>query len=343
MRAARVAMVALAALAAAASVLLLASRLQATAGPPAAQAHGPRRLALATVVSTADFVVGAAVLLHSWRRHTPRDVRGSVDAHALVVADNVPQHALAALERVGWTLHRVSALKKLRKDSNENTRRNAINFTKMRLWSAETNLTQYDQVLYIDSDALMIGEMHSLLRRRYLPFSAILSASSRFNGGVFTYHPSNETFARLLDLFLSDKYPVRTGGDQDLLNYVFDPKKAGVIPRYYNGITSTAWVDMRTANLLHYTGKSKPWWVESVPCRGWHKKPVAVDAVTSQCDADKLWCMANKRMKNVDREDRLALAWWHSFLELADEYPDLDLLQFLPKSKNCTVCKQRKK
>lgn len=145
-----------------------------------------RRTALVTMVSSADYVAGALLLLYTWNKYTPKHL--NISTHALVVPENIPQNALQTLECMGWILHNVSAVTK----KSQKKQRVAINFTKLKLWSAETNLTEFDQLLYIDSDAMLIGPMYKLFNKKYLPFSAVMSTNKFFNTGVFTYKADNK-------------------------------------------------------------------------------------------------------------------------------------------------------
>lgn len=183
--------------------------------------------AMVTVISTADYVGGALLLLHTWNKYTPPEL--GIQTHALVVATNIPSHALRAMEELGWILHNVTALSKTRRTDGKNTRV-SINFTKLKLWAAEANLTSFKQLLYLDSDALIVAPMHPLLDPKYLPLAAVMSSKKRWNSGVFTFQSSNkvhrfflaradslQTFTNLLNLFYSDNYFIKTGGDQDLV------------------------------------------------------------------------------------------------------------------------------
>ena len=148
--------------------------------------NSQRRLAFVTVVSTDGYVPGALVLLHTWHKFTTAEAK--IDTIALVV-DSLTQRSQSLMREMGWILHPIRLLRKSGRKSNSKL---AINFTKLKLWSSEANLTQYDQILYIDSDAMLTGEMYSALDSQYLPFSAVPNTSnSDFNSGVFTYKPDD--------------------------------------------------------------------------------------------------------------------------------------------------------
>lgn len=185
-----------------------------------------RKMAFVTLVSSASYVPGALLLLHTWHKHTEPELK--IDTIALVVPEKVPTYCRSILETVGWTLHNVTALSKVRKESQK---RLSINFTKLKLWSTEANLTAYDQVLYVDSDVIVLQAIHSALDEKYLPFAA--SPGPDFNSGMFTYKPDTQallasitlhshykTFTELMHLFTTGNYTMKTGGEQDLVIFL---------------------------------------------------------------------------------------------------------------------------
>lgn len=145
-----------------------------------------RRLAFVTLVTSESYVPGAAVLLYTWRKHTPKEL--NIDTIALVLPNTLPEYCLQILQEVGWTLHNITALSKVRK---EGQKRLSINFTKLKLWSSETNFSSYDQVLFADSDIVIIQEIYQALEEQYSPFAASL-VNTKFNSGILSLKPDNQ-------------------------------------------------------------------------------------------------------------------------------------------------------
>lgn len=146
--------------------------------------------AMVTMIATPDYVAGALLLLDTWKKFTPKSL--GIETHALIVAENIPHYAREALEEMGWVLHSVEPLSKLRR-SEGIQQRIPVTFTKLRLWSAEAGLTGFRQLLFIDSDAMLVGPIHELaIEEQYLPLAAVMSSRTRWNSGVFTFNASNQ-------------------------------------------------------------------------------------------------------------------------------------------------------
>ena len=187
--------------------------------------------AMVTMIATPDYVAGALLLLDTWKKFTPKSL--GIETHALIVAENIPHYARKALEEMGWVLHSVAPLSKLRR-SEGIQQRIPVTFTKLKLWSAEAGLTGFRQLLYIDSDAMLVGPVHELaIEEQYLPLAAVMSAPTRWNSGVFSFNASNEvnlfplmassllkTYTDLMRMYEKDNYFMKTGGEQDLVKIV---------------------------------------------------------------------------------------------------------------------------
>eukprot|EP01105_Mastigella_eilhardi_P014876 TRINITY_DN3387_c0_g2_i2.p1 TRINITY_DN3387_c0_g2~~TRINITY_DN3387_c0_g2_i2.p1 ORF type:complete len:323 (-),score=83.56 TRINITY_DN3387_c0_g2_i2:311-1279(-) len=217
---------------------------------------GRRRLALTTVLLTPSYVPGAVVLAQSWRDATPPEVYDGID-RVIFVSRLVPPEAVKLLQQFGWQTRDIPLLNKTRTHNKEQSHV-SLNFSRLYMWGL---LADYDQVLLLDMDALVTGPMWKLLLPRYVPFVGFLSNLRGFNGGMFAFKPSVEATNAMLQLFQSNKYTVRTGGDQDLLNAYLQTCHVDVhaVSYLYNGIAHDYWVDMHTVYFVHYTGKLKPW------------------------------------------------------------------------------------
>ena len=134
------------------------------------------------------------------------------------------------------------------------------NFAKLRLWQ----LTEYESVVFIDADALMLRNCDKLFN--YPEFSAApnvyesLADFQRLNSGVFTARPNDATFEdMLLKLDVEDAFWPRT--DQTFLQHYF-PDWHG-LPVFYN-MLQYVWFNMPelwswdAVHILHYQYE-KPW------------------------------------------------------------------------------------
>ena len=134
------------------------------------------------------------------------------------------------------------------------------NFAKLRLWQ----LTEYESVVFIDADALMLRNCDKLFN--YPEFSAApnvyegLADFHRLNSGVFTARPNAATFEDMLaKLDVEDAFWPRT--DQTFLQHYF-PDWHG-LPVFYN-MLQYVWFNMPAlwswdaVHIVHYQYE-KPW------------------------------------------------------------------------------------
>jgi len=133
-----------------------------------------------------------------------------------------------------------------------------VTFSKIHLWK----LTQYEKVVFLDSDVLVLKSMDDLFN--YSDFSAAPDSGwpDCFNSGVFVTKPSQETFHGLTNF--AQKEGSFDGGDQGLLNDYF--KNWNRIPFLYN-VTPSAFYSYAPAykrfsdeiKAVHFIGNRKPW------------------------------------------------------------------------------------
>ncbi len=252
-----------------------------SSGTPSAglQSDGPRcdrpagsRHAYVTLVTNRDYVLGATALLRSLRR---------TGTHADLVVLSTPgvdETDLAALAPFEPRLARCGHLP-TSAAFNERHERGRLhkaapftkggkpvfhtpldNFVKLRLWQ----LTDYDSVVFIDADALVLKGCDRLFD--YPEFCAApnvyegLADFHRLNSGVFTARPSAATFSDMLEkLDRPDVFWRRT--DQTFLESYF-PDWHG-LPVFYN-MLQYVWFnlpelwDWNRIHVLHYQYE-KPW------------------------------------------------------------------------------------
>ncbi len=237
------------------------------------RAAPPRtRHAFVTLVTNADYALGAKVLAQSLRlTATSADIvvlhTGGVDATTLaplvalecrlVEVDHLPLSDGFNARHARKAVHGAAPFAKGRKPDFHTP---LDNFCKLRLWQLE----EYDTCVFIDADALVLRNIDRLFD--YPQFSAApnvyegLADFHRLNSGVFVAKPSAETFGRMLErLDEPDAFWRRT--DQTFLETFF-PDWHG-LPVFMN-MLQYVWFnlpelwDWNSISILHYQYE-KPW------------------------------------------------------------------------------------
>ena len=227
--------------------------------------------AYATLVTNADFALGAKALLHSL------DVSGARGDRVVLHTGGVPQAALAPLRALGARLVEVALLptsdafntahsKKaihgkapFTKGTKPDFHTPLDNFCKLRLWQLD-----YERVIFLDADTLVLRNIDKLFD--YPEFCAApnvyesLVDFHRMNSGVFTARPSQATFdAMMARLETPGAFWRRT--DQTFLQDFF-PDWNG-LPITYNTL-QYLWFNLPglwnwdSINVLHFQYE-KPW------------------------------------------------------------------------------------
>ena len=229
------------------------------------------RFAYVTLATNADYALGALALINSIKAT-------GTGADCVVLHTAVPETSLAPLRAVGARLIRAELLD-TSDEFNAAHARDALharaaftkgtkppfhtpldNFAKLRLWQ----LTEYEAVVFIDADALMLKNCDKLFA--YPEFCAApnvyesLADFHRMNSGVFTARPSAATFAAMMDrLDRPGVFWRRT--DQTFLQDFF-PDWHG-LPVFYN-MLQYVWFNMPALwswdeiHILHFQYE-KPW------------------------------------------------------------------------------------
>ncbi|TPE52263.1 glycosyltransferase [Amaricoccus solimangrovi] len=242
------------------------------AGAPAAD-HAPVSThAYATLVTNADYALGARALCRSIRASgSEADIvvlhTGGVGAAALdplhefgvrlARADLLPTSDAFNAAHARDRIHGLAPFTKGEKPAFHTP---LDNFVKLRLWQME----EYERVVFIDADALVLRNIDILFR--YPEFSAApnvyesLGDFTRLNSGVFVARPARETFAAMLArLDAPGAFWRRT--DQSFLQEFF-PGWHG-LPVYCN-LLQYVWFNMpdlwdwASIRVLHYQYE-KPW------------------------------------------------------------------------------------
>jgi len=228
--------------------------------------------AYVTLVTNADYAMGATALANSLRR-TGTDASivilhtGGVDAATLaplnalgcrlIEVEHLPLSDAFNERHARGNLHSAAPFTKGRKPTFHSP---LDNFCKLRLWQ----LVEYERCVFIDADAIVLKNVDKLFA--YPEFSAApnvyesLADFHRMNSGVFVARPSQETFRQMLAVLdQPDIFWRRT--DQTFLETFF-PDWHG-LPVYFNMLqyvwfTMPALWDWKSISILHYQYE-KPW------------------------------------------------------------------------------------
>jgi len=206
----------------------------------------------------------------------------------MVTAD-VPDADRQQMERVGWKIHEVEPLpchvknnfdaKKYDLQSpnvQAGLQRWKYTCTKFRAW----NLVDYDRILFMDSDTLVVAPLDDIVFGAYSNSSFQAAPDTfppdNFNAGVMVVKPSAAAYAHLL--LLNEKVGSVEGGDQGVLNNGLCPSWATVGPQdphcgrlpwlvNVGAVHYTAYRSLQEGSgkrlpcVVHFDGDGKPWTV----------------------------------------------------------------------------------
>jgi len=230
------------------------------------------RNAFVTLVTNADYIMGATALVHSLHR------TGTTADIVILHTGAVSPEALGNLKTIGCRTIEVSHLPLSDGFNERHARKNLHgaapftkgrkpefhtpldNFCKLRLWE----LTEYGTLVFLDADVIVLKNIDKLFE--YPEFSAApnvyesLADFHRLNSGVFVAKPSLETFERMLiALDRPDAFWRRT--DQTFLESFFPdwhglPVTMNMLQ--YVWFNMPALWDWKSVAILHYQYE-KPW------------------------------------------------------------------------------------
>ncbi|CAF0981662.1 unnamed protein product, partial [Brachionus calyciflorus] len=233
--------------------------------------YSKNKIALTTIVANEKFVLSSKKLIKSVIANT----RGIEYDKIIIEVDEFPlkNEWKDDLLKAGWdlvcTVKRIQIYNETRLASRYRTV-----FTKLILF----NMTQYDGIVFIDSDAFAIGDITSLFyfhnildnNNYYLAVGPNYAfkgnyAKTEFNSGVFTLRPNKTEFDRLQKLCLSDLSHIGLGqADQNFLNYYYKDKWINIGFKF-NFLTYpllnynfTYEFIIKNTRIIHFAG-AKPW------------------------------------------------------------------------------------
>eukprot|EP00271_Cylindrocystis_brebissonii_P019979 TRINITY_DN639_c0_g3_i1.p1 TRINITY_DN639_c0_g3~~TRINITY_DN639_c0_g3_i1.p1 ORF type:complete len:572 (-),score=88.70 TRINITY_DN639_c0_g3_i1:620-2335(-) len=172
--------------------------------------------AFVTLLYGDSFLLGVRVLGQSLRD------TGTLKDMVVLVSPDVSQQSIAVLQADGWLVEAVDLLK----NPNSNYRETFWGvYTKLHVF----NMTQYERVVYLDADTLVVNSIEDLFLTH--GFCANIRHSEKFNAGVLVLEPSSQMFASMLTKV--ESLPSYDGGDQGFLN------------EYFHGIVNARLFDSR--------------------------------------------------------------------------------------------------
>ena len=200
---------------------------------------------------------------------------GTKEAMVLMVTSDVSGAARRRLAAQGWSVREIAPVKNPTPAKQQLFPRFDKVFTKLRAWE----LTDFDKVVMLDADTIILKNVDDLFDRPALSAAPDFLLPDRFNSGVMVLEPSRETFARMLEALAAA--PSYDGGDQGFLNTFFADwyamPAAHRLPAGYNlhhfiyqfmsGHPSLRAEVQREARIIHYTVQ-KPWKVRSTVTGG---------------------------------------------------------------------------
>ncbi|KDP23521.1 hypothetical protein JCGZ_23354 [Jatropha curcas] len=164
-----------------------------------------QKVAYVTVLHSSEaYVCGAIALAQSIiQTNSTKDL-------ILLHDSSITPKSLRGLRAAGWKTRLIQPIKSpfARKGSY-----NEWNYSKLRIWQ----LTDYDKIIFIDSDIVVLKNMDKLFT--FPQLSASGNDKTLFNSGVMVVEPSKCIFEDLM--LKSRKLASYNGGDQGFLNEAF--------------------------------------------------------------------------------------------------------------------------
>nr|XP_027103286.1 putative UDP-glucuronate:xylan alpha-glucuronosyltransferase 5 [Coffea arabica] len=206
----------------------------------------PREAYVTVLHSSEDYLCGAIVLGQSI-------INSKSKKDMILLADSsISSESSKALRHAGWKIKRIERIKSPNAGKNAY---NKYNYSKLRIWL----LTEYDKVMFIDSDMLVFQNLDEFFL--YPQLSAAENNRHIFNSGVMLIEPSRCTFETMMEKrFTIVSY---NGGDQGFLNEIFRwwhrwPNKANFLKDFSNIDCGPDHLYPKNTHAMHYLGV-KPW------------------------------------------------------------------------------------
>jgi len=294
----------------------------------------PRPDAFVTFLTSDDFLPGAMTLLYSIKKSMQK--KDQSDYHyppelVCLVTPNISQKTRKMLCPTFCT--RIIEVQSL-DFPDQSIQNKQIVANHVTSWSFQGALTklhifrleQYDTILYIDADCLVVKDVTHLfdLGKLYQESEALLAAApdifppDRFNAGVMVVRPSRSVFKNMMDQSaLLSSYD---GGDTGFLNAYFSEWHSNMPPfsRLKFGYNAQRFLyhstyekqpnywDLGVAPdlyIVHYSSSPKPW----------ESKPTVIEEEGKVNIEEHLQQEEIKTLKKVKKSAELELLWWNSY------------------------------
>jgi glycogenin glucosyltransferase len=218
---------------------------------------------------TDNYLLGALLLGYTLKRH-----HSNINMFIITINDNISKESLCALQLEGWNIVSVSNIA----PPLQGTWPHFVNqFTKLILW----NMTEFNSIVYLDSDTLVlddISHLHALVEdpfRTGFDFAAAADIwfgkfAYHFNAGVLVLHPCEFVFKEFMRTFeIAGNYDPLMA-EQAFLNafyqlrYLQLPLIYNVNLALYSGYPDLWEALKKDFKIVHFT-LSKPFLNQSVP------------------------------------------------------------------------------
>eukprot|EP01062_Namystynia_karyoxenos_P004731 TRINITY_DN1167_c4_g1_i1.p1 TRINITY_DN1167_c4_g1~~TRINITY_DN1167_c4_g1_i1.p1 ORF type:complete len:2453 (+),score=705.32 TRINITY_DN1167_c4_g1_i1:152-7360(+) len=215
--------------------------------------------AYATFVTSADFVIPAAVVMHSVA------VAGCSYARVIAVTSDVPRSDIELLSSFG----QVVLIQKIGAPRFVDNPRYKDTFTKLRIWQ----LTRWQKIFYLDTDVIVTRNIDDVfdLKEWSVPYDAM---HDRYSTGMMLLEPSLDTFSDMMTKLQTTSVSMELPDLLFLKEYFEEKKKRiNIIPRWYQvyqeefgAYRLTYLTDQKAAikifdpriRGIHYPGANKP-------------------------------------------------------------------------------------
>ena len=251
----------------------------------------PKPDAIMTLLHSDSFLPGAQTLLYSVKKHLSNKVAYSPELVVLVTPDVSPQThkqlepfctRVISVDDIHFPEHSIDSKIPKQEPLHRSLDNHCPGLTKLRIFQ----LQQYDTVLYLDCDCLVLKDVSPLLElnKIYVESEALIAAApdvippDKFNSGVMVVRPNRKTFENMVGQsgllatqdgsdtgFLNAYYPnwfqnmppmarleIGYNAQQVLHDLTISNKKTGA-SNYWD--TSIA----PTLSVVHYSNERKPW------------------------------------------------------------------------------------
>jgi len=228
-----------------------------------------KKFSFVSVLSTDDYLDGVLVLKYSLDKTSPKY------PFVLLVTPNLSQNTIEALRKHNVDLITIEGIASPVVVTDPRLTRWNYTYSKLAIFG----LTQFDKIVYLDSDMLILKNIDDLFEKPHMSAVRIRGKLPEFdeswnqlNSGLLVVEPSQELFADMLSK-IGKIERVASLGDEDFINAYYSDwpdQKELHLDNGYN-IFSFHWHRYREIygynfssiknpiKVVHYIGEDKPW------------------------------------------------------------------------------------